>query len=296
MRILKGYSKDEQKELEDAKRKYMNDGDLFHIITGFLPDTRCGLIWKKYDKADKDERISIIKDILDFYNGKAKFTGSKKYYIHLINGNAYSYLNISLDGALKLHTNFEFGGWKTKFTREEVVAINPKLVSFMEDVEVDNKANQVQNETYRKQLNYLEDKNMRILKGYSKDEQKELECLKNIISCNDLLHNITYFPANTEEGSIKNKYDNADTDERISIIRDILDFYTDKAKFAEQKYYVHFIKGDESSYLNIDFDESLLIGNNSELMDLKTKFTRDEVVAIDPRLVVFMEEVDVDDE
>ena len=105
MRILKGYSKDEQKELEDAKRKYMNGGDLFHIITGFLPDTRCGLIWKKQDKADKDERISIIKDILDFYNGKAKFTGSKKYYVHLINGNDYSYLNISLYGASKLVQN-----------------------------------------------------------------------------------------------------------------------------------------------------------------------------------------------
>ena len=137
MRILKGYSKDEQKELEDAKRKYMNGGDLFHIITGFLPDTRCGLIWKKYDKADKDERISIIKDIVDFYNGKTKFTGSKKYYIHLINGNAYSYLNISLDGALKLHTNFEFGIWKTKFTRDEVVAIDPRFVPFMEEVEDD---------------------------------------------------------------------------------------------------------------------------------------------------------------
>lgn len=138
---------------------------------------------------------------------------------------------------------------------------------------------------------------MRILKGYSKAEQKELEYARKNMSCNDLLHNITYFPANTECGSIKDKYDGADTDERISIIRDILDYYAGVAKFAEpKKYYVHFIKGDESSYLNIDFDESLLIGNNSELMGLKTKFTRDEVVAIDPRLVVFMEEVDVDDE
>ena len=78
--------------------------------------------------------------------------------------------------------------------------------------------------------------NMRILKGYSKDEQKELEYARKNMSCNDLLHNITYFPANIECNPIKDKYDEADTDERISIIRDILDFYTDKAKFSEQKY------------------------------------------------------------
>jgi len=112
------------------------------------------------------------------------------------------------------------------------------------------------------------------------------------MSCNNLLHNITYFPANTECGSIKDKYDGADTDKRISIIRDILDFYTDKAKFAEQKYYVHFIKSDESSYLNLDFGERPVVGNNSELMGLKTKFTYDEVVAINPKFVPFMEEAE----
>ena len=133
---------------------------------------------------------------------------------------------------------------------------------------------------------------MRILKGYSKEEQKELEAIKNIRGCNDLLHNITGFYANTEGGPITDKYNEANTDERISIIRDILDFYTDKAKFAEQKYYVHFIKSDEGSYLNIDFGERPVVGNNSELMGLKTKFTRDEVVAIDSKFVPFMEEVE----
>ena len=136
---------------------------------------------------------------------------------------------------------------------------------------------------------------MRILKGYSKKEQKELEYNKKNMSCNDLLHNITYFPANVGCNPIKDKYDNADTDERISIIRDILDFYTDKAKFADQKYYVHFIKSDGSSYLNLDFGERPVVGNNSELMGLKTKFTREEVVAINPKFVPFMEEAEDDE-
>ena len=136
---------------------------------------------------------------------------------------------------------------------------------------------------------------MRILKGYSKDQQKELEYTKNIMSCNDLLNNITYFPANVGCDSVKDKYDGANTDERISIIRDILDFYTDKAKFAEQKYYVHFITSNGQSYLNLDFGKRPVVGNNSELMGLKTKFTYDEVIAINPNFVPFMEEAEDDE-
>ena len=127
--------------------------------------------------------------------------------------------------------------------------------------------------------------NVRILKGYSKAEQKELEYTKNNMSCNNLLHNITYFPANVGCNPIKDKYDNADTDERISIIRDILDFYTDKAKFADQKYYVHLIKGDEYSYLNINLEGGADLGTKFGFGHWKTKFTRDEVVAIDPRQI-----------
>jgi len=133
---------------------------------------------------------------------------------------------------------------------------------------------------------------MIILKGYSKDEQKELEYTKKNMSCNDLLHNITYFPAPIECDSIKDKYDEADTDERISIIRDILDFYTDKAKFAERKYYVHLIKNDKYSYLKTDVRGEVYLDSNFEYGIWKTKFTRDEVVAIDPRLVMLMEEVE----
>jgi len=139
----------------------------------------------------------------------------------------------------------------------------------------------------------LEDKNMRILKGYSKDEQKELEYTKNIMSWNDLLHNITYFPANTECGSIKDKYDKANKEEQISIIRDILDFYTDKAEFVEpKKYYVQLIAGDEESYLNIDPNGGAKLYNRLGLNGWKVKFTHKEVVLIDSRFVPFMEEVE----
>lgn len=112
------------------------------------------------------------------------------------------------------------------------------------------------------------------------------------MSCNDLLHNITYFPANIECDSIKNKYDGAGADERISIIRDILDYYAGVAKFPEQKYYVHLIKSDRDSYLKTDVSGGVYLDSNFEYGIWKTKFTRDEVVDIDPRLVPFMEEVE----
>ena len=149
------------------------------------------------------------------------------------------------------------------------------------------------NETHRKQLNHLEVKCMRILKGYSKDQQKELEYTKNIMSCNDLLNNITDFQAYTECDSIKDKYDAADTYERISIIRDILDFYTDKATFTDpKKYYVQLIAGDEESYLNITPDGRSQLGSNLEIDGCKSKFTHKEVVLIDSRFVPLMEEVE----
>jgi len=138
MRILKGYSKDEQKELEDAKRKYMNGGDLLRDITSSLPDMRFGLIWRKYDKANPDKQSSIINDILDFYNNKAKFKEPKKYYVHLIKGDRSSYLNITWDGSAKLANNFSVSGWQNKFTRDEVYDIDSRFVPFMEEVDVDD--------------------------------------------------------------------------------------------------------------------------------------------------------------
>ena len=133
VRILKGYSKDEQKELEKVKEIGIND--FLHSITGFTSDTRFGLIWEKYDKAEQDEGTSIIRDILDFYTDKAKFIVPKKYYVQLIAGDEESYLNINPNGGAKLYNRLGLNGWKTKFTRDEVVAIDPRLVKFMEEVE-----------------------------------------------------------------------------------------------------------------------------------------------------------------
>lgn len=60
---------------------------------------------------------------------------TKKYYVHLIKGDEYSYLNINSDWGAELDNKFEFGGWQTKFTRDEVIAIDSKLVPFMEEAD-----------------------------------------------------------------------------------------------------------------------------------------------------------------
>ena len=139
---------------------------------------------------------------------------------------------------------------------------------------------------------------VRILKGYSKDEQKELECAKKHIDCNDLLHNITYFPAPIECDSIKDKYDEADTDKRISIIKDILDFYTDNAKFPEQKYYVQLIKNNVGSYLNKCSPNGFYMPDTCRQDKLtQTQFTEQEIKDIDSRYLAFavpVEEIEND--
>jgi len=136
MRILKGYSKAEQKELKEFK-KVLDINDLLNIITGVAPNRICGLMWEKYIKANPDKQSSIIKDILDFYNDKAKFKEPKKYYVHFIKGDRSSYLNIDWNGAIKLANNFSLSGWQNKFTRDEVYDIDSRYVPFMEEVEDD---------------------------------------------------------------------------------------------------------------------------------------------------------------
>jgi len=137
VRILKGYSKAEQKELEDAK-KFMNCNDLLHNITGNPAEARCSLIGEKYNNADTDERISIIKDILDFYTDKAKFAGPKKYYVKLIRNNDSSYLNRSTPNGFCMACCYQPDEvFQTEFTEQEIKAIDPRYMAFAIPVEED---------------------------------------------------------------------------------------------------------------------------------------------------------------
>ena len=133
-RILKGYSKEERKELEEAK-----DNGFFSVIALICSidreDDDCRALYEKYYREDTNSNNQMAKDIIDYYAGVAKFP-DKKYYVHLIKNDCYSYINIDTDGEVKLDSRLELNGWKTKFTRDEVVAIDPRFVTFMEKIKL----------------------------------------------------------------------------------------------------------------------------------------------------------------
>lgn len=68
---------------------------------------------------------------------------------------------------------------------------------------------------------------------------------------------------------------------------------------SEQLYYVRFIKGDKGSFLNAgNFDTMVFNRNDQGEHGYRTKFTMDEIIAIDPRYKAFavpVEEVEADD-
>lgn len=136
MRILEGWTDEERKELEEAK-----DSGFLSVIALICSikrdDDNCHALYEKYYRDDTNGNNQMAKDILDFYTGKAKFADPKKYYVHFIKSDEYSYLNINSEGGAELGTKFGFGHWKTKFTHEEIIAINPQFLLFEEEVEGD---------------------------------------------------------------------------------------------------------------------------------------------------------------
>ena len=134
MRILKGYSKDQQKELEEAKDNGFNSA--FDLIYGIIKSERdLAFIVKKYDEGSSSDNDQLAKDIVDYYAGVAKFPEPKKYYVHFIKGDSDSYLNYGLDSK-NYYTDDkeEISCVKTQFTKEEIRAINPSYLLFIEEV------------------------------------------------------------------------------------------------------------------------------------------------------------------
>lgn len=129
---------------------------------------------------------------------------------------------------------------------------------------------------------------MRTIKGWTKEEQKELEWhKKNGNTVDDVIDTI-YDPTST--CYLHDKYDyNSQNPERI--IFDIVDFWRGDAKFPEKKYKVK-ILNDEESYLNMNLDNSnVFLDDEISGNGIRTLFTIQEIKAIDERLVPFAVEV-----
>lgn len=138
MRILKGWTKEEREELEDAKEAD-NLGNFLHAITEYrYKVTHYQYVWDKYDAAKAQDQFSIIQDILDFYFDKAKFPEPKKYYIKMPKVN-YPYLIRDMGGKFDHAQSPDIlGSGENSFTEQEIKDIDPRYMAFAVPVEADD--------------------------------------------------------------------------------------------------------------------------------------------------------------
>lgn len=137
VRILKGYSKDERKELEKSKdNSYSSSMTLINGIGADYGD--CHALSEKYCREDPNDNNQMARDIIDYYDGKAKFP-EQKYYVQLIRNNDGSYLNRNrLDASLTLDGCHSALNYQTEFTEQEIKAIDPRYMAFAAPVEADD--------------------------------------------------------------------------------------------------------------------------------------------------------------
>jgi len=130
------YTEDELKELKRFNTDYHSPMNAIkQIVKEGVVGDQLGHLREKYLAMEYEDEFDFMADVNNVVMGTAIFPNPKKYYVQLIKGDEYSYLNINSEGGAELGTKFGFGHWKTKFTIDEVAAMNPQLVLFMEEVE-----------------------------------------------------------------------------------------------------------------------------------------------------------------
>jgi len=143
-----------------------------------------------------------------------------------------------------------------------------------------------------------EDKHMRVLTGWSKEEREELGNLKNISkSSMDAIEEIYSTYWNCEDDAypaLYHKFGYSNISELNQMAKDIADYFTGDAKFPEKKYYVKLFKKTEG-YLTFDFaNEEYILSSKLQCDGYQTKFTEQEINDIDPRYMQFAVEVEAD--
>ncbi|WDT66086.1 DUF1642 domain-containing protein [Companilactobacillus crustorum] len=130
VRILKDWTKDERKELEEAE----DNGFLsaMALIRGICDDVGyCHALSKKYYREDTNDNNQMAKDIVDFYCGNAKFP-EQKYYVK-IPKIGFPYL-VQADDGMEL-VRYLRSGYKEEFTEQEIKDIDPRYMVFAVPVE-----------------------------------------------------------------------------------------------------------------------------------------------------------------
>ena len=137
VRILHGWTKDERKELEEAK-----DNGFLSVIALICSikrdDDDCRALYEKYYCEDTNKNNQMARDIADYYCGNAKFP-EQKYYVQLIRNNDGSYLNRSvLNGFFMTSSCQPDDTVQTEFTKQEIKDIDPRYMAFAVPVEEDD--------------------------------------------------------------------------------------------------------------------------------------------------------------
>jgi len=137
VRILKGYSKQERKELEEAKDNGFNDA--ICLINGIVGNENdCIFLTGRYEDESSDEDNLLARDIADYYAGVAKFP-EQKYYVKLIKNSDFSYLNRSkLNNCYMTSSCQSDDVFQTEFTEQEIKDIDPRYMAFAVPVEADD--------------------------------------------------------------------------------------------------------------------------------------------------------------
>lgn len=132
VRILHGWTKDERKELEEAR-----DNGFLSVIALICSikrdDNNCHALYGKYYRDDTNGNNQMAKDIIDFYYGDAKFA-EEKYVVHDSTTGQYIYYNVM---------QWSLRWWKLgvetaeRKTEDEWLEINPAYEPMLEKVEDD---------------------------------------------------------------------------------------------------------------------------------------------------------------
>lgn len=133
---------------------------------------------------------------------------------------------------------------------------------------------------------------MRILKGYSKEERKELEEAKDNYFFSVVALICSIDRDDDDCRALHEKYYCEDTNKNNQMAKDIIDFYFGNAKFPEEKWYVHFINGNDESYLNRGVEsKNIYPDSKKQTNNFQTQFTKQEVEDINPDYLLFLEKV-----
>lgn len=129
----------------------------------------------------------------------------------------------------------------------------------------------------------------RILRNYTESEQSDIEALTSLVPLTDLI-----------DATFQDRYPDlfkrikkARPNEEAQIFLDMADYIRDEAEFPKHLYYLKFDFGGINDYLNyLCFIDQNTVGDKTEDKNHKTKFTMEEIKAIDENYVPFAVPVD----